>query len=74
MNKSDFMIIFEISFFRLLIRSLSLFFLFSSTFTKDWFIIANIKNSILVKIGIFRYCNDLECFTYRENPSINKLI
>lgn len=60
----------DISLFRLLVRYLALVFLIASILTKEWFYLMKTKQSILIKIGIFGYCNDEECFLYKENHSI----
>lgn len=69
MTIDDFNITIDISRFRLLVRFTTFLFLFSSLFTKEWFCLTKIKESIMIRIGIFRYCNEEECFKYEENYS-----
>lgn len=67
MIKNDFNITLDISIFRFFIRFFALVFLLSSLFTKEWFCLTKFKESIMIKIGIFKYCNEEECFRYEEN-------
>lgn len=57
----------DTSFIRLLIRTLTFMFLLSSFFTTEWFGLTKYNNSFLVKIGIFKYCNEEKCFPYEKN-------
>lgn len=67
--KKDFYIKLDISLFRIFIRIFTLVFLISSLFIKEWFCLTKLKESIMIKIGVFKYCNEDECFPYRENFS-----
>lgn len=57
----------DFSKFRLFIRFTSLAFFISSIFVNEWFCLAKNNESILVKIGILKYCNEGNCYSYKLN-------
>lgn len=54
----------DISILRIFIRFSTLIFLGISIFTKEWFYLTNFKDSILIKIGVLKYCHENDCFSY----------
>lgn len=59
----------NVSSFRLFIRITSFAILISSLFTKEWFCLSKVTDSLLIKVGLFRYCDEDQCFSFPETSS-----